>query len=53
MIISDEGEFIMAKGRIRHMFPGGNTPLGFYSFYDYILPQKQAERIIIIKGGPG
>lgn len=43
----------MTKGNIRHMFPGGNTPRGFYSYYDYILPQKSAERILILKGGPG
>ncbi len=43
----------MAKGAIRHMFPGNNTSRGFYSYYDYILQQEQAERIFIIKGGPG
>lgn len=43
----------MAKGRIRHMFSGGNTSRGFYSFFDYILPQDQAQRIFILKGGPG
>jgi hypothetical protein len=43
----------MANGRVRHMFPGGNTSLGFYSFYDNILPQDEARRIIVIKGGPG
>lgn len=43
----------MSKGKIRHMFPGGNTSLGFFSYYDYILSQEEAARIIIIKGGPG
>lgn len=43
----------MQKGRIRHMFPGGNSSKGFYSYYEYILPQEQARRIFIIKGGPG
>ena len=43
----------MEKGKIRHMFPGGNTPRGFYSFYSYILPQDEAKRIFVIKGGPG
>lgn len=43
----------MAKGKIRHMFPGGNTSYGFFSYYDYILPQDEAERIFCIKGGPG
>ena len=37
----------------RHLFPGGNTSKGFYSFYRYILPQDKARRIICIKGGPG
>lgn len=41
------------EGRIRHAYPGGNTCKGFHSFYDYILPQNEANRIIIIKGGPG
>jgi MoxR-like ATPase len=43
----------MSKGKIRHMFPGGNTSLGFFSYYDYILSQDEATRIICIKGGPG
>lgn len=43
----------MGKGSTRHMFPGGNTSRGFFSYYDYILPQSQAKRIFIIKGGPG
>jgi len=41
------------EGKIRHMFPGGNTPKGFYSFYSYILTQEEARRIFVIKGGPG
>jgi hypothetical protein len=43
----------MAKGTIRHLFPGGNTSLGFFSYYDYILPQEEAAHIFILKGGPG
>ncbi|MCX7843506.1 MAG: PRK06851 family protein [Clostridia bacterium] len=43
----------MPKGRIKHVFPGGNTSLGFYSYYEYILSQEEATRIIVIKGGPG
>ena len=43
----------MKKGSIIRYFPGNNTPEGYYSFFDYILPWKQAQRIIIIKGGPG
>ena len=37
---------------IRDFFPGGNTSVGFYSYYDYII-EKNANRIFIIKGGPG
>lgn len=37
----------------RHMFPGGNTSAGFYSYYAYILPQSKAEHIYVLKGGPG
>ncbi|WP_294377284.1 ATPase [uncultured Clostridium sp.] len=37
----------------RHVFPGGNTTKGFYSFYKYILSQDKAKRIICLKGGPG
>jgi len=43
----------MAGGKTRHMFAGGNTAEGFFSYYDHILPQEKAERIIILKGGPG
>lgn len=42
----------MVSGRVREMFPGGNTPVGFYSYYDFIIPQD-ATRIMVIKGGPG
>jgi len=42
----------MAKGKLIKLFPGGNTPYGFYSFYDYII-EKDAARIFILKGGPG
>lgn len=34
-------------------FPGAITPLGFFSYYDYILKSHEANRIIILKGGPG
>lgn len=42
----------MAKGKVREFFPGGNTSLGFFSYYDYLIP-PDATRIMIIKGGPG
>ena len=37
----------------RHYFPGNNTPQGFFSYYKYILGQREANRIICVKGGPG
>lgn len=42
-----------STSRPRRVFPGGNTPDGFHSFYRYILPRSDATRIMIIKGGPG
>lgn len=42
----------MVVGKIREAFPGGNTSVGFFSYYDYIIP-PDATRIMIIKGGPG
>ena len=36
-------------GRVRNLYPGGNTPDGFYSYYNYILPQREAEKIFCIK----
>lgn len=41
------------KGSILDLLPGGNTTLGFYSFFDQILKQDEAKHIISIKGGPG
>ena len=35
------------------LFPGGNTTHGFFSYYDQILPQKDANMIYCVKGGPG
>ena len=43
----------MSKGKVKEAFPGGNTSLGFFSYYSYILDQEDAERIFVIKGGPG
>lgn len=42
-----------SKGKARRVFAGGNTSLGFYSFFDYILPQEEAHKIFVVKGGPG
>ena len=41
------------KGKERRMFPGGNTSKGFFSYFDYIVDRKEANKIIILKGGPG
>ncbi len=43
----------MQKNKERHIFPGGNTPLGFYSYYSNILDKTKATRIYCLKGGPG
>ncbi len=40
------------RGSVKRVFPGNNTPMGFFSYYDYILP-KDATRVFVIKGGPG
>lgn len=40
-------------GTVRNFFPGGNTPEGFFSYYRYILGQREASGIVCIKGGPG
>lgn len=42
----------MSEGKIKHVFPGGNTPQGFFSYYDYVIP-VDATRIFLLKGGPG
>ena len=34
-------------------FPGANTPQGFFSYYQYILPPEETNQKIILKGGPG
>lgn len=34
-------------------FLGANSPSGFYSLYDQLLPPEQASAIYILKGGPG
>ena len=44
---------VFLRGRERHTFPGSNTPKGFFSYYDFILEQREATRIFCIKGGPG
>lgn len=34
-------------------FLGANSPAGFYSLYDQLLPPERAKSIHILKGGPG
>jgi hypothetical protein len=43
----------MSIGKARHMFPGGNTYKGFFSYFEYIINQEDANKIYVIKGGPG
>jgi len=38
--------------KLRHVFPGGNTCNGFYSFYGYMV-SPAVKRKFILKGGPG
>jgi len=57
-LFSYYGESNNLKGAVfvaveRHIYPGNNTTEGFYSYYNYILGQREANRIICIKGGPG
>ena len=39
------------KGKIKNIYPGGNTSQGFYSFYENVL--SGLDRVFILKGGPG
>ncbi|KXZ40353.1 hypothetical protein SAMN05661008_00093 [Alkalithermobacter thermoalcaliphilus JW-YL-7 = DSM 7308] len=41
------------SGKVKKVFPGGNTSEGFFSFYDYMIDKDTANRIFVIKGGPG
>lgn len=41
------------RGKSRNLYLGNNTPQGFFSYYEYILGQREADKIICIKGGPG
>ncbi len=40
------------SGKIKKVFPGGNTSQGFYSYYNYVI-EDDANRIFVLKGGPG
>jgi len=37
----------------KRFFAGGNTVRGFFSYFDNILPTKKANRLFLLKGGPG
>ena len=43
---------MMGNGRSKHVFAGGNTGIGFHSFFDYIAG-PDINRVYVIKGGPG
>jgi len=43
----------LGKGKIKHLFPGGNTSVGFYSYYSNIIDLTRATRVFVLKGGPG
>ncbi len=47
-----KGEMLKVSGRIKEVFPGGNSSQGFFSYYDHIIA-GDARRIMVIKGGPG
>lgn len=40
------------EGRVRKLFPGGNTFKGSYPLFNYIMPEN-TNRIFCLKGGPG
>ena len=40
-------------GKKRVYYPGNNTKTGFFSYYDHILTQREANKIFCMKGGPG
>ncbi len=37
----------------KHIFAGNNSSKGFFSYFDHIISLEAAERIYILKGGPG
>lgn len=39
--------------RVRRLFPGTNTPQGYYSYHRYVMPPEGATRVFLLKGGPG
>lgn len=45
--------YMAKKGHIKRLLPGSNTPVGFYSYFDYIIDAREARKIYYFKGGPG
>jgi len=43
----------MQENKIRHIFAGGNTSQGFFSYYNYIIDLNHAKNVYVLKGGPG
>lgn len=43
---------MQTANKIRY-FLGANSPTGFYSLYDQLIPTEHAKSIYILKGGPG
>lgn len=43
----------MAENTYIRYFLGANSPSGFYSLYDQLIPPETARGIYILKGGPG
>lgn len=43
----------MADSNCIQYFLGANSPSGFYSLYDQLIPPQSARAIYILKGGPG
>ena len=37
----------------RYFFAGGNTPNGFFSYFNNVIDYKRNGRLVILKGGPG
>jgi len=44
---------VSGSDKVKRLFPGGNTSVGFYSYYQYVIDVKEANKVYFIKGGPG
>lgn len=40
------------SGKVRELFPGGNTSNGSFNYFNYMIPEN-VNRIFCLKGGPG